>query len=738
MMSDVKTLTRDTDVAKALEISRAKVAALMAPRNVVILGASDRPGSWAARLHRNLKRYGFEGAIYPINPKRSEIWDIPCYPDFASLPEPPDHVAIIIPASEVAASIRAAGAAGARSATIYTSGFEESHDEAAHRLAADLKAAITETGIAVSGTNCFGNVAAKSKLVTFMEDRQLALRPGPIGLVGQSGGVMMFTNRVLEERGLYASTIVTSGNETGLGLTDYIAFLAHEPEIKVIVCYTEAIRDMESFKSACKIAQAAGKPIVMMKLGQSDAGQEAAMAHTGALAGKVEVFDAIAGALGVIRVDSLDEAVEAAEFLTHNAVPKGRRLAVMTLSGAFRGIMLDAAAKAKLTFPPLSDETRKTLEGLLGVGSIVGNPLDGGFAVVSNADNYLACITAMDADPNTDILLLQEELPREPGVPRTEKYIAITETYAKTKAKKPIAFVSMLTHSHSDYSRKLRESAPHVAFLQEANKALGVIEKIVRSAQLQTLSASAPSAPSRPLGENARSLRAAAQTATKATALNEARSKALLAEYGFTMPKERLVTSAEAAVAAAREIGFPVVLKAVSAALLHKSDAGGVLLGLSSAEAVAAGWTRVTENVKAHGLQTPLEGMLVCQQISGGLELVLGLHRDPEMGLVAMVGSGGVLLELVNDVAFAAPPISSAKAADMLAQTRISKLLAGYRGSATFDEAAVISALMALGRIAEDLGDMIESVDINPLVALKDGNGTAVLDALFVLRPGAA
>lgn len=717
-----------------VERSRALVAALMAPRNVVIVGASDRPGSWAARLHRNLRRYGYPGAIYPVNPQRNEIWDGPCYADVTALPEAPDHLAVIIPAAGVSALLRKGAQAGARSATIYTSGFEESHEADGKRLGAELAATIRDTGLAVSGPNCFGNVAAKHKLVTFMEDRQLALQPGPIGLVGQSGGVMMFTNRVLEERGLHASYIVTSGNETGLSLADYIAFLAHEPEIKVILCYTEAARDLAKFKAACRAAQAAGKPIVMLKLGQSEAGQAAAMAHTGALAGTVAAFDAVAGELGVIRAESLDEAVELAEFLVHATAPAGRRVAAITLSGAFRGILLDAAAKSGLIFPPLSPPTQATLETLLGVGSIVGNPLDGGFAVVSNEKNYLACIEAMDADPNTDLLLVQEELPREPGVPRTEKYIGIAETYAATRARKPIAFISMLTHSHSDYSRALRRTAPHIAFLQESNKALGALAKVARAREQQALAALPPTTgiATPPI---AAALRGAARRPDAPRALNEAQSKEVLAGYGFSLPRERVAKSPQAAAAAAaKEIGFPVVMKAVAADLLHKSDAGGVLLNLGTPDAVAAAWDTIAANVRAHGRTKPLEGMLVCQQVSGGLELVLGLHRDPEMGLVVMAGSGGVLLELVKDVAFAAPPITEAKARDMLARTRAGRLLAGYRGAGALDEQAVVDALVALGRIALDLGDIIESVDVNPLVALPAGRGAVVLDALFLLR----
>src|SRR5947207_338599 len=241
-----------------IENSKQKVAALVAPRNAVLVGASDRPGSWAARVWRNLNRYAFPGRIYLINPRRAEIWDNPCYPDFASLPEPPDHLVVLVPASSVVESLRSGGAAGARSATVFSAGFGESFDAEAAKLGRELATAVEETGLGVSGPNCMGNVCAKTKLVTLVEDRPLKLAAGPVALVGQSGGMMIFTNSALEERGITAEYLITSGNETGLSAGDYIAFFAGQPELKVIVVYIEAVSRLERFKAGCALARAAG------------------------------------------------------------------------------------------------------------------------------------------------------------------------------------------------------------------------------------------------------------------------------------------------------------------------------------------------------------------------------------------------------------------------------------------------------------------------------------------------
>jgi acetyltransferase len=713
-----------------LEDSKKKVAALTEPRNVVLVGASDRPGSWAARVWHNLQRYKFPGPAYLVNPRRTEIFGERCYPEFTSLPEPPDHLVVLVPAPGVPEILRSGAAAGARSATVFSSGFGEAFDAHAAGLGRELAAVIAETGLAVSGPNCMGNICAKANLVTLAEDRLLKPRPGPVALIGQSGGMMLFLNLALEERGLNAEYLITSGNEAGLGIPDYIAFFADQPELKVIIAYVEAIRDLAKFKAACLLARKAGKAIVAVKLGQSERGRSAAMAHTGSLAGAVEAFDAVAGELGVVRASTLDDAVEITEFLAHTGAPAGRRLGAITLSGAFRGLLYDAAEKNHLHFPALADGTLAKLNAILGVGSLVSNPIDGGFGVLTSADNYRASIAALQADPNVDIILLQESLPGEAGFDRAERYIAIADGVAAADAPKPIAFVTPVSYSQTDYSRALRAKAPHVSFLQEANKALRAIDSVVRSGELERV-ATVPARDRAAPVEAAAAERVRVLATSGASALDEVQSKDLLRAYGIATPTEIAAHSPAEAVLAAQQIGYPVVLKAVSAKLLHKSDAGAVALHLANAEAVRAAYENITANARRAGVDR-LDAMLVCQQISGGLELVLGLHRDPEMGLVAMAGSGGVLLELTKDVAFAPPPMTREKAHAMIARTHAARLMNGYRSAAALDVEAVVDALVALGRIAEDLSDHVQSIDINPFVVLPRGG--VALDALFVPR----
>ena len=429
--------------------------------------------------------------------------------------------------------------------------------------------------------------------MTLVEDRQLAVRPGPIALVGQSGGVMIFINQALEERGLFAQYMITSGNEIGLSLADYVAFFASEADVRVIIIYIDAVAHLAQLKNACVLARNAGKSIIAIKLGQSDAGREAAMAHTGLLAGSMHAFDAVMGELGLIRAETIDDAVELAELLVHTGPTPGRRLGAVTLSGAFRGLLLDASVKSGLEFPPLAPATIQKLNSVLSVGSLVGNPIDGGFGVISSADAYMACIEALDADPNIDTILLQEALPRESGSLRSEKYIAMVEAYVVERAAKPIAFLTMASHSQTDFSRELRAQAPHVSFLHEANKAMGAIQRVALRAELEGLARVPASKADIPPVARTVIDRASARSNLEAnSALNEVQSKEFLRAYGIVTPREALVASVDAAVEAADRLGYPIVLKLVSARLLHKSDIGVVKLNIRETARTPAGLRR--------------------------------------------------------------------------------------------------------------------------------------------------
>src|SRR4029077_20704624 len=426
-----------SEPAMALQAAQAKVAALLNPRNVVIVGASDAPGSWALRAFQNLRRYDFPGPVYPVNPRRDQVWNMRCYRGFADLPEPPDHVVVVIPATQVPETLRAAAAAGARSATVMSSGFDEAEDAAAKALAETLRQTIAETGLAVSGPNCMGNIHAPSRLMTLTDDRPHRIAEGPVAIVAQSGGLAMAIKRTLEERGIASASLVTSGNEAGLTTADYIAYYATLPFVRVIVCYLEAVKDAAHLRAACAVARHAGKPVIAVKLGVSAQGRAAALAHTGAVAGAMAEFDVLAASAGILRVRTLDDIVEAVEYFTHVPLPAGANVGGITFSGALRGLLLDGATANGLAFPSLAPATLKRLEAVLGVGTLIGKPLDSGFAGLGSKEVYIECVAALLDDPAIEILLLQEELPRGPGSERKEANLHAVNALA-SRSKKPI------------------------------------------------------------------------------------------------------------------------------------------------------------------------------------------------------------------------------------------------------------------------------------------------------------
>jgi acyl-CoA synthetase (NDP forming) len=712
--------------------SLSKVDALLNPRNVVIMGASDTPGNWSQRVWRNLHRYEFPGPVYPLNPRRTEVWDTRCYRGFAELPQPPDHVVVVIPAPFVPDALLEAKRAGARSATVLTAGFGESPDPAAKKLAARLKAVIAETGLAVSGPNCFGNLNARARLMTMPDDRMQRMAAGPVAIVGQSGGLAIAIKRFLEERGIDAGSVVTSGNQAGLSTPDYIAYYAMNEDIQVIVTYLESVADPEAFLAACRAARAAGKPIIVIKLGATAEGRAAALAHTGALAGSMEAFDAVAGPAGVIRARTVDDVIEITEYVLHAPLPRGPRLSAtrlgaITFSGALRGLLLDAAAANGLAFASLAEPTRARLERVLGVGTIVGNPLDSGFTGLTSREGYVQCIEAMLDDPGIDVVLLQQEVPRAQGLDRHEGNMRAADAVV-ARGKKPVVLFSMGSYGYSDYSRAFRTQLPHLPCLQEVDKTLRAVRAISDYARAAVRPSAPP--PASPKTSALLDKMLAGHTAGGRQALDEVQSKRLLKAYGIGGPREAVARSAEAAVTIAKRIGFPVVAKAVSAALPHKSDAGAVLVGLDSAKAVRAAYRQIVAAVIEHAGGPP-DGVLIAEMVSDGIELVLGANRDPEVGPVILFGTGGVALELYRDVALSPPLADERDALALIERTRAGQLVNGYRGRPPLDRKAVTAALIGLSQLMRDARGRIESVDVNPFL-LRQRGGLA-LDALVVL-----
>ncbi len=706
------------------------IHAMLHPRNIVLVGATDKPGNYAERIWNNLVKYGFKGGMFPVNAKRETIWGVPCYKDFASLPEKPDHVLVLVPARFAVQVIRDAAAAGARSATIVTSGFSELQDEDSQRLALELQQAVRETGMAVTGPNCLGNLSAGEHLFTNIDDRIVTMEQGKVAIAGQSGAIVMAIRQALEDRGVGVGYMVTTGNEAGLETPDLMSYFAADPSIGVIVVYLEGVRNTKAFRDACKQARAAGKPVIALKLGASEGGRAAAMAHTGALAGSIETFDAISTREGVIRVRGLDELVETTECFVHAALPKGNRLAAVTLSGGKRGLLLDAFYSAGLEFAPLKKNAHDKLAQMLGPGSIIGNPLDAGFAAVVDPSVYMQSIQIMIDDPDTDIVIIDAELPKAPHALRQRNIGLINEMAGR--GNKPVIHLSAMSIGFTEHTKEFRRSLPHLAVLQGMDRAVNAIKSLIEYAKLRK---KVPDIVSSSKASARAALEKALKTA-KGAALDEVASKNLLKAYGIPISKEAITQNAAEAVKVAKQIGFPVVAKVVSADILHKSDIGGVVLNLNSAAEVKKAFNDITARVKKLKGKPVLEGILIAQQVKADLELVVGASLDAEMGPVVLFGTGGIDIELMKDVALAGAPLDEAEAKALIARTKAGVKIRGYRGKPALHEASAVKALVGLSNLIADAGNRIASIDINPFL-INPKTGVAV-DALIVLNNEAA
>ena len=708
----------------------AGIHAMLHPRNIVLVGATDKAGNYAERIWNNLIKYKYEGDLYPINAKRDTVWGVPCYKDFASLPEKPDHVLVLVPARFAVQVVREAAAAGARSATIVTSGFSELQDEESQRLAAELQTAVRETGLAVTGPNCLGNLSAGEKLFTNIDDRVVTMEQGAVAIAGQSGAIVMAIRQALEDRGVGVGYMVTTGNEAGLETPDLMAYFAADPSIRVIVVYLEGVRNTKAFRDACKAARAAGKPVIALKLGASEGGRAAAMAHTGALAGSIETFDAISTREGVIRVRGLDELLETTECFVHAELPKGNRLAAVTLSGGKRGLLIDAFHSAGLNFAPLSKDASEKLAEMLGPGSIVGNPLDAGFAAVVDPSVYMKSIKIMIDDPDTDVVIVDAELPKAPHELR-ERNLRIVNDMAGA-ASKPVVYISAMSIGFTEHTKALRKSLPHIAVMQGLDRAVGAIKELIDYAALDKdvpdiVASSTP---------QARALLEKTLKNASGAALDEVASKKLLKAYGIPISKEAIAQTAADAEKIARKIGFPVVAKVVSPDILHKSDIGGVVLNLNSAAEVKKAFNDITARVKKLKGKPELEGILIAQQVKADLELVVGASLDAEMGPVVLFGTGGIDIELMKDVALAGAPLDAAEARLLISRTKAGVKMRGYRGKPKLDEASAVKALVGLSNLIADAGSRIASIDVNPF--LINARTAVAVDALIVLNNEAA
>lgn len=679
------------------------------PKGVAVIGASRESHKLGYGVVRNLVEHKFPGEVYPVHPAAAEILGRKCYPTIADVPDPVDLAIIIVAAPKVPAAVAACGQRGIKHVIVPSGGFREAGEKGA-ALEAELAATAEKYDVKVMGPNCIGSIDTHTPLnTTFVVGMP---RAGDIGFVSQSGAMCAVVIDWAQGKGIGFSRIVSLGNQVGVTETETLAALGNDPNTRVITLYMEGVSNGEAFiRTAAKVARR--KPIIAIKGGRGKGGAQAVASHTGSLAGSTEAYDAAFARAGVLRADSMQEMFNWARALAWQPLPKGNRVAVLTHAGGPGIMAVDAIEAAGLTLAPLTAETKSTLKKQLPPAASVHNPVD--ILAGPGVGTYALALEALLTDPTVDAVLVIMA-PNDWFLPTS---LADTVADIAARHRKPVltAIMGEISTAADDARAILsRRRIPNFTFPEEAPSALAAMWH--RKQWLDAVE-------STPFTLQQVD-RAAAQTALDAGDFTDA-----LAAYGIALPPSEFAATPADAIRLAETMGYPVALKLVSADITHKSDVGGVVLNLSDGEAVARAFGQIMDAARAANASAKLDGVLVQKMLTGGQELIIGARRDPQFGALVLVGTGGVEVELVRDVATAIAPLSPAQAERLLDETIAGKRLHGWRNISPADRTAVIDALVRLSHLAADFPQIAE-VEINPFYALPMG-GFAV-DVRGVVR----
>jgi acetyltransferase len=688
------------------------VEALLRPRTVAIVGASDTGGAgWPRAIYQNLQHAGFPARVFLINPRRRELWGQPVYPDFAALPEPIDLALVVIPAEAVVETLAEAARRGVRAALVFAARFGEGGDAAGARRAAELAALVERTGLRVSGPNCMGCVSLRENLLFYPATRVRGLPAGPVGVVFQSGGTFQYWLQQGAVRGLGYSYAVSSGNELDLDMADYVNFLVEDEVTRVVVCLIEGIRRPAAFMAAAEKALAAGKPVLAVKVGRSERGRAAIQSHTGALAGDDQVFDAMCRRLGIVRCASLDDLIEGALAFQHGRVPRGRGVAMAGYSGGAKGLFLDYAAAEGLQFAELQPATIARLTPLLDPGLAPDNPLDTGAGLAGQPGKFAEICRIMATDPGVDVLSMQGQLPLDADEPRHP------EAFASVAAAEAAVVVAhgRMGQNVTEAGRAFQRAAG-VPFLQGLPETVRAIKALVDYGERRR-----------------RGIPVVPPPQGRPADLDGPVLERQLRNHALPPPRGALAPSPEVAGVRAAELGFPVALKIVSPHAVHKTEVGGVALGLAGAATVATEAAAMQARLRARVPAARIDGFLVQQMVSG-LEIILGARDDPQYGPFLIVGLGGIQAEALRDVSCRLLPVAAEEAREMLGELRGRALLGPFRGRPARDVEALIAAIEGLSALYLDHRDHLTDLEINPLVVLEEGQGVRAVDVRLVHR----
>jgi acyl-CoA synthetase (NDP forming) len=705
----------------------AALARLLRPSAIAIVGASDRVGP-GFNAWRALEAVGYTGRVYLVSRSKGELLGQKTYPTLSAIDDPVDAVFVAVPHEAVLDAVREAGRKGAGGVVVLSSGFGEAGPDGRRRQD-ELVAAADASGLAVCGPNCLGFLNLTGRAALFGTSLPAELPRGGVAAVVQSGSVGIALLNAA--RGVGLSYLITSGNEAVVAAADYLDVLVDDPGVTAIVCFLEEVRQPERFMAAARRAYEAGKPVIVLKAGRSERGRQATQAHTGAVAGSAEVWAAAFRAAGVVTVSSLDDLLETAHlFASVRRRPTAPGVAMVSASGGEIAVALDLAETAGLELPPI-EGAAPALRALLPDFAHSGNPLDVTWAGLYDPTVARRCAEAIGAQPEIGALVMLQDAPRGLGDQQATRYATFLQALAEgaEATGKPLVVVSNLAVDFHPAFGAVAAKA-RVPLLRGTPEGLHAVARLMRWATrrpepLPDGSTSASTA----FGNAERRLRACPPGRLP----TEHEARQVLAAYGVPALREALARDVEEAVAAARTLGYPVVVKALLSDVLHKTEAGLVRLGIRSDEELRAEVGSLLQRAAARP-EGPLLGLLVQPMVHPVAELLVGGRVDPQFGPVVVVGGGGVLVELYRDVAVRLAPVTQAIALEMIGETRASALLGGWRGRPAGDVTAAARVVVALSRFVADFRDRVAETEINPLAVLRDGEGVSALDCLIVPR----
>ncbi len=691
------------------------IARLMRPRSVAIVGVSPEPSSAGFLVLRNLEGFDYPGAIHLVSRNRSEIGGHKCVRTIDDLPDGVDAAMLLIPRVAIEDAVRACARRGIGGVIIFAAGFGEAGGE--WKAAQDRIAAIAEeAGIALCGPNCLGIVDfAHGIPLTFSAQvgRPLDVRSGVV-VVAQSGGLAGVIRVALKAKGIPVTCTVSTGNEAVLGLEDYVAHLIEDPTTQVVAAFAEQIRKPQRFLAVAARAHALGKPIVLLHAGRSAAAQESAKSHTGAMVGDYAAMATILAHAAILHVDSLEEQIDVCELLMRFPTPPTKGCAVVTDSGAVKGTTLDLCETIGLDLPKLSPDLEATLQAQLPDFVGAGNPLDLTAQAITHFEMYANTITPLLADDAYGSLVVT-------AIVSSASDFALRKGRASLApmlgARKPVIFAMLGDEAEVPPALIEESRAGNVPFFRSPERAFRALARVTAYGRALA-----------PLGRRQTPPAIAAPPLPGRGTLGEHASKRYLAACGLAIPEGRLAQTLAEAQAAAAAIGFPVALKLQLAGLAHKSDAGGVILAIADADGLAAAWGRLQRIARERALA--LDGILVEAMARPGIEMIVGARRDPQWGPVLAVGLGGIWAEALGDIRILPVGLDEAEIAAELRQLRGAKLLAGLRGSAPADLAALAHTVSLVGAVMAARPEIAE-IDINPLTLYP--KGALALDALIVV-----